>query len=40
MALLSQNLESTEQFPAYLLRLDVDGPAALTIEMLAGDVIS
>jgi hypothetical protein len=40
MVLLSQNLESTEQFPAYLLCLNEDGPTALTIEMLAGDIIS
>jgi len=40
MALLSQNLESTEQFLAHLRRLDADGPAPLAIETLAGDIIS
>ena len=40
MALLSQNLESTEQFIAHLRRLDADGPAPLAIETLAGDIIS
>ena len=40
MVLLSQNLESTGQFLAHLLRLDVDGPVPLAIETLAGDTIS
>ena len=40
MALLSQNLESTEKFLAHLRRLDVDGPAASAIETLAGGIIS
>jgi hypothetical protein len=37
MALLSQNLESTEQFLAHLRQLDTDGPA---LESLAADIIS
>ena len=40
MALLSQNLESTEKFIAHLRRLDADGQAPLAIETLAGDIIS
>lgn len=41
MALLSQNLESTEQFIAHLRRLDTtDGPAPLALEALAADIIS
>jgi hypothetical protein len=40
MALLSQNFESTEKFLTHLRRLDVDGPAPLAIETLAGDIIS
>ena len=40
MALLSQNLESTEQFLTHLRRLDTDGPAPLTLEALAADIIS
>jgi hypothetical protein len=40
MAHVSQNLESTEKFLAHLRRLDVDGPAPLAIETLAGDIIS
>lgn len=42
MALLSQNLESTEQFLAHLRRLDLDldGPALPAIETLAGGIIS
>ncbi|KAN0138203.1 hypothetical protein V8E53_004092 [Lactarius tabidus] len=41
MALLSQNLESTEQFLAHLRRLDTtDGPAPLALEALAADIIS
>ena len=40
MALLSQNLESTEQFLTHLRRLDTDGPAPLALEALAADMIS
>lgn len=41
MALLSQNLESTEKFIAHLRRLDTgDGSAPLTLESLAVDIIS
>ncbi|KAH8997768.1 hypothetical protein EDB86DRAFT_860094 [Lactarius hatsudake] len=40
MALLSQNLESTEQFLAHLRHLDTDGPAPLALEALAADIIS
>jgi hypothetical protein len=40
MALLSQNLESTETFLAHLRRLDTDGPAPLALETLAADIIS
>jgi len=40
MALLSQNLESTEQFLAHLLCLDTDGPTPLMIKTLVGDIIS
>ncbi|KAI0251710.1 hypothetical protein BJV78DRAFT_1125683 [Lactifluus subvellereus] len=40
MALLSQNLESTEEFLAHLRRLDTDGPAPLALETLAADIIS
>ncbi|KAF8268711.1 hypothetical protein EI94DRAFT_1120417 [Lactarius quietus] len=39
MALLSQNLESTEQFLAHLRRLDTDGPAPLALEALTADII-
>ncbi len=40
MALLSQNLESTEKFIAHLRRLDMDGSAPLELETLAVDIIS
>jgi hypothetical protein len=40
MALLSQNLESTEKFIAHLRRLDTDGSAPLALEALAGGIIS
>ncbi|KAH9976080.1 hypothetical protein BJV74DRAFT_781880 [Russula compacta] len=41
MLLLSENLESTAKFIAHLQRLDTDGgPAPLTIETLAVDIIS
>ncbi len=40
MALLSQNLESTEKFIAHLRRLDMDGSAPLALETLAVDIIS
>ncbi|KAH9025819.1 hypothetical protein EDB84DRAFT_365003 [Lactarius hengduanensis] len=40
MALLSQNLESTEQFLTHLRHLDTDGPAPLALEALAADIIS
>ena len=40
MSLLSQNLGSTEKFLMHLQHLDVDGPAPLVIETLAGDIIS
>ena len=41
MALLSQNLESTEKFIAHLRRLDTgDGSAPLALETLAVDIIS
>ena len=41
MALLSQNLESTEQFLVHLRRLDTsDGGAPLALEALAADIIS
>jgi hypothetical protein len=40
MALVSQNLESTEQFLVHLLRLDADDPVPLTIKTLVGDIIS
>lgn len=40
MALLSQNLESTEKFIAHLRRIDMDGSAPLALEALAGDIIS
>jgi len=40
MTLVSQNLESSEQFLAHFLRLDTDGPMPLTIKTLAGDIIS
>ena len=40
MALLSQNLESTEQFLTHLRHLDSDGPAPLALEALAADMIS
>ncbi|KAN0113868.1 hypothetical protein V8E52_007340 [Russula decolorans] len=40
MALLSQNLESTEKFIAHLRRIDMDGSAPLALEALAVDIIS
>ncbi|KAH9990917.1 hypothetical protein BJV77DRAFT_946885 [Russula vinacea] len=40
MALLSQNLESTEKFIAHLRRLDMDGSAPLALETLTVDIIS
>jgi hypothetical protein len=40
MALLSQNLESTEKFIAHLRRIDTDGSAPLALEALAVDIIS
>jgi hypothetical protein len=40
MALLSQNLESTEKFIAHLRRMDMDGSAPLALEALAVDIIS
>jgi hypothetical protein len=40
MALLSQNLESTEKFIAHLRRIDTDGTAPLALEALAVDIIS
>ncbi|KAF8473643.1 hypothetical protein DFH94DRAFT_636274 [Russula ochroleuca] len=40
MALLSQNLESTEKFIGHLRRLDMDGSAPLALETLAVDIIS
>lgn len=40
MALLSQNLDSTEKFLAHLRRLDTDGSAPLALEALAADIIS
>ena len=40
MALLSQNLESTEKFITHLRRLDMDGSASLALETLAVDIIS
>jgi hypothetical protein len=40
MALLSQNLESTEKFIAHLRRIDMDGSAPLALEGLAVDIIS
>ena len=40
MALLSQNLESTEKFIAHLRRIDMDGSAPLALETLAVDIIS
>jgi hypothetical protein len=39
MALLSQNLESTEKFIAHLRRLDMDGSAPQALETLAVDII-
>jgi hypothetical protein len=40
MALLSQNLESTEKFIAHLRRIDMDGSTPLALEALAVDIIS
>jgi len=40
VALLSQNLESTEKFIAHLRRIDMDGSAPLALEALAVDIIS
>ncbi|KAI9458703.1 hypothetical protein F5148DRAFT_1287336 [Russula earlei] len=40
MALLSQNLASTEKFLAHLRRLDADGSAPLALETLAVDIIT
>ncbi|KAF8493285.1 hypothetical protein F5888DRAFT_1618142 [Russula emetica] len=40
MALLSQNLESTEKFIAHLRRMDMDGSTPLALEALAVDIIS
>ncbi|KAI0258929.1 hypothetical protein BC834DRAFT_908971 [Gloeopeniophorella convolvens] len=40
MALLSQNLESTDKFLAHLQRLDADGASAAALEGLAAGIIS
>jgi len=40
MAMLSENLESTEKFLGDLRRLDTDGSAPLALEALAADMIS